>query len=246
MIEEPDYVPFTYPSAEERKAIIKSQPLLDDLFFDPDTSDKFYTDFTEYKNAHDLKSWKNRFNNNKIRKLIFSYVLIRYCYERKIPDEIWLQNLDSGETVFLPYLTSEREKSNLFLFNYSSEHYYYHYISASDIVYHLLNVFYNLEVKENSRFNTTVSDKLTGKTAANLLSSFNNDIRSFRNERNGLTHNFPFNEIDARSREEIENGKRVYTIGVYNYVPSKEVLRRIDDSLKPLANLVKGLNEELK
>ncbi|GHA67655.1 hypothetical protein [Pontibacter akesuensis] len=74
----------------------------------------------------------------------------------------------------------------------------------------------------------------------------NNDIRSFRNERNGLTHNFPFNEIDTRSREQIDNGKRVYTMGVYDYTPSAEVLKRINDSLKPLADLVKGLNEELK
>ncbi|GHA67660.1 Cthe_2314 family HEPN domain-containing protein [Pontibacter akesuensis] len=174
--QELDYDPFTYPSLEERKVIIKSQPLIDKLYLDDETNDKSYTDFIKYKNALDIWPWKNRFNN-KISKLVFSYVLTKYHFDRGIHDDVWKQDTDSGATIFLPYLRSERDRSNLFLFRYSSEHYYYHYISASDIVYHLLNVFYNLEVKEGGRFNRNIADKLEGKRAASLLSSFNNDIR---------------------------------------------------------------------
>jgi hypothetical protein len=239
-----EFEPFVYPTKDERIKIQKSQPLLSQLYSLTDSSNKSYDNFSEYIKNHDLELWKNRFNN-KIRKIEFSFVLTKFSYLRGIPDKVWFEGAENGTVRFLPQLEGEDARTNQFLFKYSSENFYYHFVSAADLAYHLLNVHFQLGLKSGSNFNKRVISKMNALPTLVALENFEREIKDFRRDRNDLTHNFPFNEIDLRSKQEVRYGKLVTTMGRYSYTPSEEVMIKIEDAIGYFAKLMEHLNKEL-
>ncbi|MBC5775923.1 hypothetical protein H8S95_17745 [Pontibacter sp. KCTC 32443] len=241
---EKEYEPFLYPAKEERIEILKSQPLLSKLYLTTNDSVKSVNTSEDFIKENDFTVWRNRFNN-KVRRLEFSYVLLRFYYSRGIPDTNWAENTDDGSTEFFPFLKDKAIRTNKFLFDYSVENFFYHYVSAADIVYHLLNVYYKLAIVSGTKFNKKVLDKLKGRDVAKVLEHFENTIRSFRKDRNDFAHNFSFNEIDLRSKREIKEGREVITICSYYFSTSSQTLIRIEDSIVHFSELIDLINKEL-
>ena len=146
---------------------------------------------------------------------------------------------------FSHILRSIIDRNNLFLFSYAAENFYYHYTSSSDIVYHLLNSYFGLSIESKYKFNSNVIKKLNNKVVKKGVTEFSEKTEEFRLDRNNLAHNFPFYEIDIRSERQVDNGKGVISLGDYKYTPSKQVMKNIEDALKPLAELIDVLKQEL-
>ena len=116
---------------------------------------------------------------------------------------------------------------------------------------HLINIFYNLGVEENSpRFNEYVGKRLEPKNPQlfKILDSFRKTNIDIYGDRNDLAHNFPFFEVDFRSQKlkEKENGKEVIHMGLEKYTTSEEAINKIGNRIIVLAVLLKEIEKELK
>ena len=240
---------FIYPSQEEWKEIVNSFPIIKEIAFKGSNSvkDNSY-DNESYKFVadNDILPWINRLNN-KLSKLRFSYVLLKYYKLKGIQDTRWVEHLEDGTTKYFPDFKNKRDYYAKFLFNYSCENFYYHYISGLDILIHLINIYYNLGVEEKyHRFNSEVCKKLKPKNSQlfKLLEDFKKTNNDIYNDRNNLAHNFAFYEIDFRSTKAIENGKEIIHMGLEKYTTSEETVNKVEHSVEQLVALLKEIEKE--
>jgi len=240
---------FIYPSQEERKEIVNSFPIIKEIAFKGSNSvkDHSYDDeLNKFIADNDIRPWINRLNN-KFSKLRFSYVLLKFYKLKGIRDIRWAEHLDDGTTKYFPDFKNNGDYYLKFLFNYSCENFYYHYISALDILIHLINIYYNLGVKENATlFNVKVCNKLEPKNPDlfKVLKGFRETNKDIYDDRNDLVHNFAFYEIDSRSIKTIEDGREVIHMGLEKYTTSEETVNKVEHCIKQLAALLKEIEKE--
>jgi len=241
---------FIYPSQQEWKEVIDSFPIIEELAFEGinNVNENSYADeLDKLIAANDIFPWINRLNN-KFSKLRFSYVLLKFYKLKGINDIRWAEHLDDGTTKYFPDFKDKGDYYIKFLFNYSCENFYYHYISALDILIHLINIYYNLGVEEEVYyFNLEVCKKLKPKNSQlfKLLEDFRKTNSDIYDDRNDLAHNFAFYEIDYRSRKVSENGKEVIHMGLEKYTTSDEAVNKVEHNVKQLAALLKEIEKEL-
>ena len=241
---------FVYPLQQERKDIVDSFPIIKEIAFKGSNSikdDSYDDEFYKYVAGEDIKAWINRLNN-KFSKLRFSYVLLKFYKLKGIPDIRWAEHLEDGTTKYFPDFKNKGDYYLKFLFNYSCENFYYHYISALDILIHLINIHYNLGVEEEVYyFNLEVCKKLKSKNSQlfKLLEDFKKTNNDIYNDRNDLAHNFAFYEIDSRSIRTIEDKEEIIHMGLEKYTTSDEAINKVEHSVEQLAALLKEIEKEL-
>jgi len=241
---------FIYPSQQEWEEVIDSFPIVEELAFKGKNNVKvaLYDDELDRLIAdNDIRPWINRLNN-KFSKLRFSYVLLKFYKLKGIPDTRWVEHLDDGTTKYFPDFKNKGDYYLKFLFNYSCENFYYHYISGLDILIHLINIYYNFKVEErDSHFNSKVCKKLKpiNLPLFKLLENFRKINSDIYDARNDLAHNFAFYEIDSRSIKTIEDGREVTHMGLDRYTTSEETVNKVEHSIKQLATLLKEIEKEL-
>ncbi|MFD2245732.1 Cthe_2314 family HEPN domain-containing protein [Pontibacter ruber] len=242
---------FQYPTQQESIEIQNHFPPVKELFLshnDIEAKEEYHkVDVMIYVAKHDIINWINRLNN-KLGKLKFSYILLKFYYLKGIPDEQWKVELEAGGTKFFPDFKDEGDHYIHFLFKYSSENFYYHYVSALDCIAHLLNIYYNLSWGEKEvAFKKDLFKKLQlkDKDLAQSLGIFSESIGDIREDRNGLAHRFPLNEVDFRSKKNFQDGKEVVTMGSAHYTNSREVLTKIERSVELLSDTLKNIEKTL-
>ena len=231
-----------FPSKKEWNHIIINFPTSTKLFFSTDlylegTSIHAFEEFIKHQ---DLSNWKTRFNN-KLGKLRFSYVLAIY-YSKNVIDVNWIKHDDNGNTNFFPNFANKKDLHNKFIFDYFSESFYYHYFSCLDILGHLLCVFFKIQIPERRIDIFKVVNKITDIDLKKYLNEFLEKIQNAKEKRNGLTHRFPFNEIDMRSKS-IDN---VLNFGLFEYISSTETIDEIHEIIIELEKILRIIESKMK
>ncbi len=232
----------TFPSKLEWTTIMDEFPSIRQIAI----KTKLSLDESSITNLGDAMTKPNDFSNwqtrlvNKLGKLRFSYVLLIY-YSKGLPDENWVIHDDTGETNFFPdFKNSDYYKK--FMFDFYTESFYYHYFSTVDIIPYLLNIFYDLNVKEDFKFSKEVYSKIFDKELKKGIDIFHTNTRVARNGRNALTHRFPFNEIDIRSKK---IGRTIYG-GINEYTTSVVTIKQIQEIVNALEKLLRLIENKLK
>lgn len=194
--------------------------------------------------------------NNKLGGLRLNYSFLRLYYDKGIPDEkVFQQDEEKGGIRYFPNFRTEHY-ARKFWFGYYLDVFYFKLFSVYDAVYHLLNVYYNMEFKPSPSFNRKVLSKLE-HTNVELYMLFDEITKSeayeqARRLRNDLTHNFPPNYTGPRiTIEEEEIDGNVYIseklgIGVENYITTSKFIKNIEDNLVKLKNAILRLRTELE
>jgi len=168
----------------------------------------------KYEVAH----WKNTFNW-KVFNIQTNYIFLKHQYEQGIPDDDSLSDLGSQLGVH-------------YWFSYHVESILSRIIGAFDLLYHIINVKYELDVKPDLSFRKNVLLKLKDKNMD--LYTFMNKIRNNRRNRkaNGLRNNFVHNQAPtdlSSPLKKMSNGS--VAIGKGEYTSSKDILVVVDSVL---------------
>lgn len=230
-----------YPSKNDWTAIMDEFPTARQLTILQNLSirESCIKDFGDFlTKPTDFSNWKKRLLN-KLGKLRFSYVLSIY-YSKGLPDDNWINRHADGRTDFFPDFEKD-DKYKKFLFDYSTESFYYHYFSALDILAQLLNLFYECNIPEGRVYFSKIDSKIPDQYLSKAIKDFNGRIESARESRNGLTHKFPFNEIDTRNKE-IDN---VVYGGVCEYRPTKKTIEEINNAITEMEKLLRIIESRM-
>jgi hypothetical protein len=229
-----------YPTDQEYTAIMDAFPEVRRLNLKLNT-----WDFQDSQNVidafikpNDLSNWNVRLNN-KLAKLKFSYGLLVF-YGNDLGDENWQTTTDDGYTHFFSDLDKHGHYQK-FMFDYFTEAFYYHYFSVHDIVAHLINIFFDIQITEGPSFAAKVYKKLKDPQLKGARDKFFEDTKLFRNRRNTFTHDFPINEIDSRSKK-VNNEIH---LGVYQYTTSKETIDEIHLMIPCMLTFLKAVEDRL-
>jgi hypothetical protein len=187
----------------------------------------------------DFSNWQTRLVN-KLGKLRFSYVLLIY-YSKNLPDKNWIKHNDDGRTNFFPEF-EDVDFYKKFMFDYFTENFYYHYFSTIDIISYLLNIYYDLDIKEGMAFSKNVQAKVPDEELRKTINTFLLETKDARNGRNSLTHKFPFNEVDMTSKR-VDN---VFYGGTYNYRPACETIKEIQQIIVELEKMLRAIEDKMK
>lgn len=159
-----------------------------------------------------------------------SFILMMFYYEKGIPDKRWYVSPGSrgGSIEYFP----DFEKQHFAIkgwFDFYSDTLYYKLFSSWDLIGHILNIKYDLEI-DRIYFRTTVK-ALEGKEPtmyAKLTSILNSPVyQSASRIRNDITHNYLPNTTGMA----ISRDGRAISIGLKKYVPSDEIVNNIQQTL---------------
>lgn len=231
-----------FPSKSDWTFIMNEFPIIRQLSIQADISvrqDSINNIGDFLTKPNDFLNWTTRLVN-KLGKLRFSYVLLIY-YSKNLSDKNWIQHNDDGSTHFFPEF-KEADHYKKFMFDYFTENFYYHYFSSVDIISFLLNIYYNLNVNEGMQFSKNVQSKIPDRELKDKIDEFLKNIKVARNNRNKLTHNFPFNEVDMRSQSEPNN----VHVGKHDYRPSSDTITEIHEIIKKLEKILRAIETQMK
>ncbi|MBG9589524.1 Cthe_2314 family HEPN domain-containing protein [Cytobacillus firmus] len=208
-----------------------SQPTLEDIF--------------GLNNGVKLKYWIKEFNNRSF-DLTTNYTLLKSYYDAGIPDDAWYSNNE-----YFPHF-EERHFANLYWFGFYMESFFTRAEGLIDAIYHLVNVKYNLEIKEASGFRANVLAALQtadDKTLYDYLSTLpkNKKFKKMNDYRNNLVHNFRRNQIDSgigNPRKQAD-GSIVRTLSVGNYTTSTEFLNVIHETIDLLVEITDKIRNKV-
>lgn len=206
--------------------------------------------------------------NNRVFDLINTYAMLMFYYNKGIPDKDWYEFPDEGPSVvYLPHF-QEQHHSYLYWFHFYSESFYTRFFGIIDVIYHLINIKYNLNVSAGSRFRLKVL-----KALSRVDKDFEEELQAIpKNEvymaseefRNNMTHNYRPNQINSplslkRVADEhnpliydregkpkrVNATAKVYELTPGNYTTTDEFVKNIEESIDFLGNLIKGMKSKL-
>ena len=178
---------FDFPNKEERELIYKSCEHFQELCLTvdcEDNSDTTYIDIIE--NRMLFEHWISQFNR-KIGEVRISYILLTHYFNKC---SAFLKDaINANEE-------GEEYNSNKYIFYFYADVFYHKAFSTWDFIYHLINIYYKLNILTKSGFNDKVMKKLkcinTGLYSKLDDVCCNNDVfKEAKRFRNDLTHNFP-------------------------------------------------------
>lgn len=229
---------FNYPTKIERNDALKNYPKI--MAFQFKYVSEIESILVQNSNIHDAARisnlfWWNACFSNRLGKLRETYIYVATNYNRKF-------NNNYAES-------SDSEVINKFLFEYYAEIFFYLFFSCRDIIGQIINLYYNLSIKENNL--QFVRDLTKGKAlkesiVKEILISFNNETSEASNYRNSFAHRFPPTEIDNRSVITTIDGKFTLEVGSNESLNAKKIFESIDCSLQSLNTLMNKLNKILK
>lgn len=194
--------------------------------------------------------------NNKLGGLRLNYSFLRLYFDRGIPDgKVFHQDYNKGGIRYFPDFKAEHY-ARKFWFGYYLDIFYFKLFSVYDSIYHLLNVYYDMECVPSLGFNKEVLLRLenTNLELFRLLEEMlkSESYKRARDLRNDLIHNFPPNYIGPRITIEKEKiGDKEYIseslgIGVNNYVTTSNFMKNIEDNMDLLKNAILKIKTEFE
>jgi hypothetical protein len=207
---------FTYPTKEELKFASQLIPNLHTFEYEYISDMEALTcpgSELKFINKKNHLFWWNFCLQNKIGKLLSAYTNSITSYKRGIPSEDDNQN--------------SKLYINLIQFDFYSETFYYFLFSVRDIILQIINVYFDLCIKEDKVIQRKVKDEIKKKLGdhpvTKLLTYFSEKFKDFENIRNSLTHRFPVNEPDYRSsyREVMYEPSRDILVKIKHCLPDK-------------------------
>lgn len=178
-----------------------------------------------------LDHWGNEFNR-RIASISINYGYM-YTYFKKLEGWDIYQERDSEKMAYH------------FWFGYEVESLIYRLFTVVDNLYHLINIKYGLDVKENPGFRKNIMSKLKEKNVELFcyLERVIKDNRYIEAQgfRNDFTHNHP--PLNMSSGYERKEGKIVISEG--HYTKPEDALNYIDDFIELLRELSKEIKKHL-
>lgn len=228
---------FNYPSISEKRFIGKSIPTIRNFgYTKPIESDiSLLIKGAPIKQIHrnsQLYYWDNCLLN-RLGKLRFAFINLAVSYKRGIPDR--LTNLN------------ERQAANSYLFNYHLEAYLFLYFSSVETINQILNIEYELKLKENAVSTRKVLNKIKdlNPTISEILEAFYIETKPLRDIRNDFTHKFSVNYPDHRSSVEATEKSQSFGSGTGKFIKPSQFISSCKDSLKLLNNVLIQLRSEI-
>lgn len=226
---------FKYPSLEERRIASENFPNFSNFGFEHKHEiisilEKNKT-LSETNKAINLFWWDNCLQN-KLARLNNAYINTITNFNRGIPET-----------------TSEFEKENhlnKIQFDFYVETLYYFLFSTKDIILQILNIYYNIGLKEYElSFFKKIKKGISDSKLVTLLEKFNSGLKPASDIRNRFTHRFPINQPDYRTNLSDNNGNEMLSFGSGNTTTPKEIISNIDESLIVLADFLEQLKKEM-
>ena len=233
---------FEFPTREDWKrihsasAFKKIYPILDSL----ESSEHLTGDFAR---DLELKGWLYELRQ-RIEDTAISYYFMMFYYKKGIPDKRWSisPGINGASVQYYPDF-EEVHYSIKVWFDYFSDTLYYKLFSAWDVVGHVLNMKYGLNIKKKGVYFSTAYKKL-GDKDKNLHDCLKNIIDSPVYERaneirNDITHNY----IPHGAHMVVHRSNKSTTIGPKQYRPSEEIVTNVQEALDLFATTLRCISE---
>ena len=219
---------FEFPTQEEWERIYKASPF-EKLYSKLDDFGSHYAESNDIFTSLEIKGYVYELVQ-RLADTSKSYNMMMFYYEKGIPDQHWRISPGSrGESIqYFP----DFEKHHFYLkawFDFYSDTLYYKLFSAWDIVGHILNVKYSLDVHKVD-FSKAVQalkhkDEELFKRLIELTES--TSYQQAKKIRNDIVHNYLPNVPGMA----VFRTARFDALGVKKYVPSNEIVANIKDAL---------------
>lgn len=221
---------FKYPSKKERAEAEIKFPTLKNFGFEYNNGIesilKNEKSFYETNKVVNLYWWDNCILN-KIGKLNNAYVNTFANYNRDL-----IENGD--EPIKGKYI-------HRLQFDFYAETVYYFLFSARDVVFQILNIYYDLEIKEYNVSAKSIKQKMTNSSISELLMNLEKDFETASKIRNSFTHKFPKNQKDYRMNYSKVGDSERLSAGSGNELKPQEIMENIDESLRNFASFLNEL-----
>ncbi|HOK57096.1 MAG TPA: Cthe_2314 family HEPN domain-containing protein [bacterium] len=189
---------------------------------------------------------------NKMGTLRISYIFLTYYYNLGIPDDKWcISPGKNGSSI--QYFPDFEEKHFYihYFFNFWAEVFYIKFFSIIDIICDLLNNYYEMGIKKETKgFRRKVIKNLK-KENLELFKFLENikNKREYKNAkefRNRIIHSIPAYEISNQNEiKKYENKIVEIKFGAGKYTKSSEIKENAEEVLILLKNIFEKLKENL-
>lgn len=221
---------FEYPSEEEWIEISNTFPIKIELI-----------DFekTPYRNGSirrtfidiDISYLKYHLYNRLVDVKV-SFIILKFLFLKGIPDEDWfISPGKNGVSVsYFPHFQNHHFKIKN-QFDFYTDIFYYKLFTAFDSFGHIINLFYDLNIKEKSVTFCKAIQNLKGKNIV-LYKNLNRIIsdksyKKAKNIRNEITHRYLPHHITSG----IKRTERSLSKGIGDYTTSKNIIENVDNIL---------------
>jgi hypothetical protein len=166
-----------------------------------------------------------------------SFVLLRYYFEKGIPDDEWYKSPgDDGSSIqYYPHF----EKQHFIIkdwFYFYSDTFYHKLFSAWDMVGHIINVYFKLGIKSERVYFPNAVNGLK-EIEVDLWKKLDDILNSSPYQRakslhNDVTHNYLPSSAGLAVTTK-KSGNTVKTsIGIRKYITSKEIMSNVSEILE--------------
>lgn len=185
-----------------------------------------------------VSNW-NRKLNNGLGKIRLSYSLLIY-YSWYFSDEKWKVPNEEGHLLLFSEIT-EKAPVGKFFFDFYTESLYFHYFASLETLAPLFDAYYDLDFGNEKciSFNRIV-ERLPSEGLKKTLIQFIKQTKSARDNRNNLTHNFSFNQIDTRLIKKRSWG---YESNL-DYRTSSETIEEVHNMLTEMEFLLREIEKD--
>jgi hypothetical protein len=194
----------------------------------------------------EIQSWFIELRN-RISDMQISYYFLMFYYGKGIPDNRW--NISPGENgSSIQYFPDFKEAHYLLKtwFDYFSDTFYYKLFSSLDIIGHIINVKYELDIQNNHIYFTNLVNELKNKDNSLFLcldSIFKSPAYNDANRiRNNITHNFLPSSVGMYVIRDGKSGG----IGIKKYVTSENIVSNIQNVLRLFVKTLEYINGDSK
>lgn len=195
----------------------------------------------DIKRRSDLSEWFLHIQN-RFFEVLESYIMLTFYYEKGIPDdEWWISPGKRGESVqYFPHF-EERHHLTKADFDYYADVFYYKIFTLWHTIGHLLNVYYDLKITRPNLYKAinTLNQKRPSLYDDLKLITDDPAFKKASELRNNIAHNHRPNSI---SESVTTTAVNQVTLGVGNYVTSKEIYSNVVASMKLLGKTLNAVN----
>lgn len=207
------------------------------VLLNKNTSTRLF-DFAHFKKVIDFKEFLWQLHS-RLMDTAKSYSLLSYFFKKGIPDEEWhVSPGNSGASIeYFPHFQPIHYAIKDW-FDYYSDVFYYKFFSALDMVGHILNVRYELGIKQSKvSFQSVVVDlRDKDHTLHTMLEEIINSTvyREGRRFRNNITHNY----LPSSTGMSVNMSEQGGSIGMREYTPSAVIMGNIEEILALLDRVI--------
>lgn len=183
-----------------------------------------------------LNPWLNQLTM-RLLELRFSIVNFLYYCDKKVDDRTVCE-LNTGGNEFFPNLSDEGRYYQ-FALNYFYGNFQIQYVSILDAVYHVINIYYGINISSASGFGKNIIAKMEDKnfSISKSLDEFwkNCEVNKYRNDK---IHNYDPN-IPDKGYNEGKGGRPQYYCPIY--IHSMQKYKLLEEECIKMEKLLKSI-----